>query len=214
MTVADVRVAIVDDHPVYRLGMAALLGAIDGVEVVGQAATAAEALDLVGEVRPDVVLLDLHLPDASGIEVTREVRSAHPDVAILIVTMVEDADSLFAALRAGARGYLVKGAGAEEITRALAAVRAGEVLIGAGIADRTADLLVGGGRTSAFPELTEREHEVLDAMARGLDNAAIARRFVLSPKTVRNHVSNVMCKIGVNTRGEAIARARDAGLGE
>ena len=207
-----ISVVVVDDHPVFRLGLSAVIEGLDGIEVVGEAATAAEALALVDELSPDVVVMDIQLPDASGIEATGSLLRARPDLGVLVLTMFDDDDSVHAAIRVGARGYLVKGVGAGEIERAIRAVANGEVILGAAAA-RRAQLHWRGGSTK-FPELSEREREVLELVARGLGNQAIARRLVLNEKTVRNHVSNVLTKIGATTRAEAIAKARDAGLGE
>ncbi|HSE69903.1 MAG TPA: response regulator transcription factor [Nocardioidaceae bacterium] len=209
-----IRVAIVDDHPVFRLGMAGLLGSLAGIEVVAQAANAAEAMALpVGAA--DVVLMDLHLGEDSGIETTRELVRRDPDVRVLVVTMREDDESVVASVRVGARGYLLKGASPEEVERAVRAVANGEMILGPKVAARAMAVLT-SGRTAArvpFPELTDREREVLDLVARGFDNVTISRRMVLSPKTVRNHVANVLTKIAVPDRSAAIVRAREEGLG-
>lgn len=212
---AAVRVVVVDDHPVFRIGMAALLSSLDAIEVVGRAADAAEALRVVAETRPDVVLMDLDLGTDSGVEATRDIVRADPHVGVLVITMLGDDDSLIASIRAGARGYLLKGASPNEIERAVRAVANGEVLLGPQIAQRAATYLV-GSRTRGglvFPELTDREREVLDLVARGHDNAAIARRLVLSGKTVRNYVYGIVTKLNVADRSQLIVRAREAGLG-
>jgi DNA-binding NarL/FixJ family response regulator len=206
---------VVDDHPVFRLGMTALLGSLAGVTVEGEAGDAAAAHELIAHTTPDVVLMDLHLGDDSGIEATRAIAKRHPNVAVLVITMQEDDESIVAAIRAGARGYLLKGASPEEVERAIRAVANGEVILGPRVAAR-AMAAVTAGRTAArlpFPELTDREREVLDLVARGYDNATISRRLVLSPKTVRNHVTNVLTKIGAADRSAAIVAARDGGLG-
>ncbi|SDC58684.1 response regulator [Rhodococcus tukisamuensis] len=209
-----VRIAVVDDHPVFRLGMSALLSTLDGIEVAVDASSAAEAAALVtGDV--DVVLMDLELGDGSGVEATRELLARYPGLKVLMVTMHEDDDSIAASMRAGARGYLVKGAGPEEVERAVRAVAHGEVILGAAVASRALGMMA-ASRTlppAVFPELTEREREVLDLIAAGHDNTTISRRLVLSPKTVRNHTSNILTKLGVADRSAAIVRARDAGLG-
>lgn len=210
-----IRVAVVDDHPVFRLGMSALLGSLDGVEVVGDAEDAATAHRLVADSAPDVVLMDLHLGEDSGIETTRGLLRAHPELAVLVITMQEDDESVVASIRAGARGYLLKGASPDEVERAIRAVANGEMILGPKIAAR-AMATVTAGRTAArvpFPELTDREREVLDLVARGFDNTTISRRLVLSPKTVRNHVANVLNKIGASDRSAAIVTAREGGLG-
>jgi DNA-binding NarL/FixJ family response regulator len=216
MSGAPLRIVVVDDHPVFRMGLTALLASLDGLEVAGEADSIATAVAAVESLEPDVVIMDLHLGDESGVEATREVIARRPGVGVLVVTMVEDEDTVFAAIRAGARGYLLKGAGRVEIERAVRAVAAGEMLLAPEVAARTLPLLVGGGRRGApvaFPTLTEREHEVLELVAQGLDNVRIARRLALSDKTVRNHLSNVLTKLGVADRAAAIAKARDAGMG-
>jgi DNA-binding NarL/FixJ family response regulator len=209
-----IRVLVVDDHPVYRDGLALALAAASTVEVVGAVGDGADAVEAVETLAPAVVLMDLHMPGENGVEATRRIVAAHPEVAVLVLTMLEDDGSLFAAMRAGARGYLLKGAGRAEIERAVLTVAAGEVVFSAGIAERVLAFFSAGARTDPFPELTDREREVLDLVARGLTNAEIARRLVLSAKTVRNHVSNVFAKLQVAGRAEAVARARGAGLGE
>ncbi|KQX62027.1 response regulator transcription factor [Angustibacter sp. Root456] len=211
-----IRVVVVDDHPMFRLGMAAMLGSLDGIEVAGQADSAEAAFAVVdAAVDPvDVVLMDLHLGADSGVETTRELVRQHPDLRVLVVTMLEDDDSVVASVRAGARGYLLKGATPAEVERAVRAVANGEVILGPAIAARALAQLTGARPSvSPFPSLTERELEVLDLLARGLDNTSISRRLVLSPKTVRNHVSNVLTKLAVPDRSAAIVRAREAGLG-
>ena len=212
MSGPSVELVVVDDHPVFRLGLAALIEGFEGIDVVGEAATAAEAVSLVRERRPSVVVMDVQLPDTSGIEATAQLIAAHPDLGVLVLTMFDDDDSVHAAIRAGARGYLVKGAGPTEIERAIRAVANGEVILGAAAARRARlHWRTGGG--DAFPELSDREREVLDLVASGFDNHAIARRLILNEKTVRNHVSNVLTKLAVSSRAQAIVKARDAGLG-
>lgn len=208
-----IAVAVVDDHPVFRLGMVALLSTLDGIEVIAEASSAAEAIDAV-TADIDVVLMDLELGDGSGIDATRALCARYPDLRVLVVTMHEDEDSLLASLRAGARGYLVKGADPAEVERAIRAVANGDMIVGAAVAAKAMTAVVAPRtRSGVFRELTEREHEVLDLIARGHDNTTISRRLVLSPKTVRNHVSNVLAKLGVPDRSTAIVRAREAGLG-
>lgn len=208
------RVAIVDDHPVFRLGMGALLDSLTGIEVAGHAADAASARAVITQ-DIDVALMDLHLGVDSGIELTRELLRRHPSLAVLVVTMSEDDESVVAAIRVGARGYLLKDASPDEVERAIRAVGNGEMILGPRVAAR-AMAYIASGRHAArvpFPELTDREREVLDLIARGFDNTAISRRLALSPKTVRNHVANVLTKLGLPNRSAAIVRARDEGLG-
>ena len=212
------RVIVVDDHPLYREGLVTAISAMPGVEVVAQAGDGEQAVALTTELVPDVVIMDLHMPGLNGVDATRRIAAAEPSVAVLVLTMLEGDDSVFAAVRAGARGYLLKGADRAEIARALQAVGHGEVVFSSGIASRVLAFFAAGRSGSAaaldpFPGLTEREREILDLVARGLTNAEIARRLVVSDKTVRNHVSNVFAKLQVGGRAEAVARARDAGLG-
>lgn len=210
----DIRVAVVDDHPVFRMGMAGLLDSLAGITVVGQASDAAEALALPLDAI-DVVLMDLNLGEDSGIETTREIVRRVPDSKVLVVTMREDDDAVASCMRVGARGYLLKGASPDEVERAVRAVANGDVILGQAVAARAVTALT-SGRSAArlpFPELTDREREVLDLVARGHDNLTIARRLVLSPKTVRNVVSNVLTKLAVRDRAAAVVRARDEGLG-
>jgi DNA-binding NarL/FixJ family response regulator len=211
-----VRVLIADDHPLFRDGLRTLLASIDGLEVVGEAATGAEAVAVAEKLQPDVVVMDLNMPETGGIEATRCIVHASPHVAVLVLTMYEDDDSVFAAMRAGARGYLLKGAGQHEVVVAIQAVAGGEAIFGPSIAKRITHYL-SAPRTETpaqvFPQLTEREREILDLIASGMSNPAIATRLYLSPKTVRNHVSNIFAKLQVADRAEAIIRAREAGLG-
>jgi DNA-binding NarL/FixJ family response regulator len=215
MTGETIRVLVVDDHPLYREGLVGAIDTMPGKEVVGEAADGAEAVRRTAELAPDVVVMDLHMPELNGVDATRAITASHPDVAVLVLTMLEGDDSVFAAVRAGAKGYLLKGADRAEIGRALDAVAHGEVVFSSSIAQRVLAFFAGGRAAGAtpFPELTDREREVLDLVARGLTNAEIARRLVVSDKTVRNHVSNVFAKLHVAGRAEAVARARDAGLG-
>jgi len=208
------RILVVDDHPIFRMGMVALLGTL-GFEVAAEAASAEEAVRAADEQDLDVVLMDLHLGESSGVDATRAITQAHPGLGVLVVTMLDDDDSVFASMRAGARGYLLKGADPTEVERAVRAVANGEIILGPAIASRAVSFLAGAraGGPVPFPDLTDREREVLDQVARGLDNAAIARRLNLSPKTVRNHLSNILTKLQVVDRAQAIVRAREGGLG-
>ncbi|MGH2699835.1 MAG: response regulator [Actinomycetota bacterium] len=211
----DTRVLVADDHPLFLDGMRTLLHSLPDVRLVAEATSGAEAVALVAEQQPDVVVMDLHMPELSGIEATRQIVQAHPHVGVLVLTMFEDDDSVFAAMRAGARGYLLKGAMQEEIVRAIKAVAGGEAIFGPSIAKRVIEYFARPtrSRAPAFPSLTEREYEVLDLIAAGQSNRSIATRLFLSDKTVRNHVSNIFAKLQVADRAEAIVRAREAGLG-
>lgn len=208
-----IRVVLADDHPVVRAGLAALLTSLPGIEVVGVAATGREAIREVVTTRPDVAVLDLQMPDLDGFAATRELARSAPEVAVLVLTMFEDDDSVFAAMRAGARGYLVKGAEQEEIDRAIRAVAAGEAIFGPGVARRVLTFFAAPPPADPFPELTTREREILDLLAAGLSNPAIAGRLDLAPKTVANNVSAIFTKLGTADRAAAIIQARDAGLG-
>lgn len=208
------RAVVADDHPVFRTGLRTLLEDL-GVEVVAEAGDGEEALEAVRRERPDVVLMDLQMPRLGGIEATRRLLADDPDARVLVLTMVADDDAVFAALQAGALGYLLKGAGQEEIGRALTAVSEGQAVYGADVARRVRTFFAAGQGVVArpFPELSDREREVLDLMAAGHPNAAIASRMYLSDKTVRNYITSVFAKLDVRDRAEAIVRARDAGLG-
>ncbi|WDG29663.1 response regulator transcription factor [Streptomyces sp. CA-278952] len=219
---APVRVVVVDDHPLFRSGLRAALDSGEGVRVVGEAGDAHDVEALVAGARPDVVVMDLHLPGVPGCEAVRRLTAAFPGLPVLMLTMSQDDGSLLAALRAGARGYLVKGAGRDAVLNAVRATAAGGAVFGAEVAERVTSLLLGEGSGGArrmpspgpLATLTEREREVLDLMARGADNRHIARTLCLADKTVRNHVSSVFGKLAVEHRAQAVVVARDAGWGE
>ena len=214
---AVLRIAIVDDHPMYRMGLAVAIAEMAGIEVAGEAQSAAEVADLVASTRPDIVLLDVRLSDESGLEVNRWLATHHPAVKVIMLTMSEDHDHALTALRDGAAGYLVKGADPDRLEHALRAAAAGDVVLDHDMAQAVTELALTRRRGSAgrpFAELTQREYDILDLIAQGLDNQAIARRLVLSPKTVRNHVSNVFTKLNVADRSHAIVLGRERGLGE
>lgn len=212
------RVVVADDHPVYRDGLRLMLESSGRVEVVGTASDGGEAVLLAERERPDVVVLDLRMPGLGGVEAARRILAARPSTGVLVLTMHDDDDSVFAAMLAGARGYLVKGADQDEILRAITAVAGGEVIFGPALAGRVAGYFtrLATARPEAdepFPQLTARERQVLDLLAAGLGNREIAHRLGLSPKTVRNNVCTVLAKLQVADRTQAVIRARDAGLG-
>jgi DNA-binding NarL/FixJ family response regulator len=209
-----VRVVIADDHPLVRSGLRAALGPLEEVEIVAEAATGSAAVREAVLHRPDVVVMDLQMPDLSGIDATRELRRAVPSASVLVLTMFEDDDSIFAAMRAGARGYVLKGAEPAEIARAITAVAAGEAIFGPAVAARVLSFFATPPPPpTPFPELTTRERQVLDLLAAGRSNHQIAERLGLSGKTVANHISAIFAKLQVADRTQAILRARDAGLG-
>ena len=209
-----VRIVVADDHAVVREGLRAVLTAVPGYELVATAATAAEAVRAAVTLAPDVLVLDIQMPGPSGIDATHQLARVAPQVGILILTMFDDDDSVFAAMRAGALGYVLKGADPEHIIRAIASVAAGEAIFGPAIARRALGYLTAPRTTQPpFPELTPREREVLNLIAAGLPNATIATRLHLSPNTVSNHISNIFAKLQVAGRADAITRARAAGLG-
>ncbi len=210
------RVLIADDHPLFRDGLRVLLESVPEIEVVGEAATGEQAIALAQAAQPDVVLMDIRMPGINGIEATRRIAVANPGVKVLMLTMLEDDDSVFAAVRAGASGYLLKGARQAEILRAVTAVANGEAIFGPGIAQRMVSYFGRIRSTSPahlFPELTDREYEILQLIAQRYTNAEIADKLVLSPKTVRNYVSTILDKLQVADRTEAMLAARAAGLG-
>jgi DNA-binding NarL/FixJ family response regulator len=212
---APLRVAIVDDHPMYRMGLAAAIAEMDGIELVGEAHCAAEVAVLVVQARPDVLLLDVRLPDGSGLEINRWLAEHHPAIKVMMLTMSEDHDTALTALRDGASGYLVKGVAADRVEYALRSVAAGDVVLDQALVPAVTQLAQSrrSASTRPFPQLTQREFDILEMVAEGLDNTSIARRLVLSPKTVRNHVSNVFSKLQVADRPGAIVLAHRHGVG-
>jgi len=209
-----VRVLIADDHPLFREGMRGRLDRMDDIAVVGEASDGDEAVRLSRELEPHIVLMDIKMPGLNGIEATREILRTNPRVGVLMLTMFEDDDSVFAAMRAGARGYLLKDSGGEGVVHAIRAVTSGEAVFGPGVAERIIGFFsVPRSAQRAFPELTEREEEILVLVARGKSNQEIAAQLFVSVKTVRNHVSNILLKLQVADRAQAVIRARDAGIG-
>lgn len=214
--VDPLRVLLVDDHPVFLSGLKLLLDADSRTEVIAEATTGEEAIALAAQAQPDAVVMDLQLPDMNGIDATRAITRTSPHIGVLVLTMFDDDDSVFAAMRAGARGYLLKGAGHDEILHAVLAVGSGTAVFGPTVARRIMDYFAQqptGGNGTPFPELTDREREILGPIAAGASNAAIAAQLYLSAKTVRNHASNIFAKLQVADRAQAIVRAREAGLG-
>jgi DNA-binding NarL/FixJ family response regulator len=210
-----IRILIADDHPMFRFGIRALLSTEPGTEVVGEATDGQEAVHLATSLKPDLILMDINLPQLNGIEATRQILKQNPGIGILIITMFED-DTIFAALQAGARGYILKGAEGEETLRAIHAAANGESIFSPAVAQRLTRFFVQSSKESAnqpFQELTHRERDILRLIAQGLTNAVIAERLSLSPKTVRNQVSIIFSKLHVSDRMEAIVKAREAGLG-
>ena len=211
-----IRVLIADDHAVYRWGLRTLLDSEPDTEVVGEASTGKEVVERAAEIRPDAILMDIQMPGINGIEATRRIIEANQQIGVVILTMYEDDDSVFSAMRAGARGYVLKGAHPSQILKVLRAVASGEAYFGPEIARRLMSFFSAPKPASpveAFPELTSREVEILDLIAQGQPNAKIASRLYVSPNTVRNHISHIFAKLQVADRAHAIVRAREAGLG-
>jgi DNA-binding NarL/FixJ family response regulator len=211
-----IRVVVADDHPLIRAGVRALLLSLDDLDLVGEAADGDEAIAVARATRPDVILMDLHMPGTDGVTATRSITTELPGTAVLVVTMVEDDASVFAAMCAGARGYLLKGADQDELCRAVSAVANGEAIFGSRIAARVLGLLTAPQPAPPevpFPQLTDRERQVLDELAAGRANASIARALNVSTRTVANHVSAIFAKLQLADRAETIVRAREAGLG-
>ncbi|HEX6269332.1 MAG TPA: response regulator transcription factor [Anaerolineales bacterium] len=216
-----IRVLIADDHALFREGVRAILKSVPDIEIVGEAGTGQETLTLASDLTPDVILMDIQMPDLNGVEATRRILKMQPDTGIIIVTMLEDDDSLFSAMRAGARGYVLKGADKAEMLKSIRAVAEGEALFGPAIATRLLNLFhdkpaqpKSETRAVSFPDLTDREREILSCIAHGDTNSEIAEQLTISLKTVRNHVSSIFNKLQVTNRAQAALRARDAGLGE
>jgi DNA-binding NarL/FixJ family response regulator len=212
----QLRVLVADDHPMFRDGILMLLATTPDLVAVGEASSGDEAIERAATLAPDVILMDIQMPGCSGVDATRRILAADPAVRVLIVTMFEDDASLFTAVRAGARGFVLKDAERADILRAIRAVGQGEAIFSPAVASRLLDYMTTPAQSLAateFPELTDREREILELMAQGLRNADIARRLVLSPRTVRNYVSSVFAKLRVADRAHAIIRARQAGLG-
>jgi DNA-binding NarL/FixJ family response regulator len=211
------RVLVADDHALFRHGLKAMFDSVPEYEVVGEAATGEEALEKVAKTQPDIVLMDIQMPKMNGIEATRRIVEAYPQTGVVMLTMFGDDDSVFAAMRAGARGYVLKGADEQEVLKVVGAVQKGEAHFGPEIAERLMSFFSapkGPPSSEAFPELTSREVEVLVLIARGRSNTEIATQLYVSPKTIRNHISNIFTKLQVADRAQAIVRAREAGLGE
>jgi DNA-binding NarL/FixJ family response regulator len=212
--VIPTRVLIADDHPAFRAGLRLMLAGVNDIDIVGEAANGTSVVELAAQLNPDVVIMDLRMPGMDGIQATRHLLGTHPAVGVVVVTMFEDDDTVFAAMRAGARGYLLKGAEQDEILRAIRAIAAGEAIFGPAIARRIVEHFSSGSAGQpAFPTLTTRERQVLELIAAGKGNAAIAHQLGLTLKTVRNHVSHIFLKLQVPDRAAAIIKARDAGYG-
>jgi DNA-binding NarL/FixJ family response regulator len=212
-----IRILIADDHTLFREGLRSLFASLPDLEVVGEAATGEHAVEQAAALQPDVILMDIQMHGVNGIEATRRILHTSPHIGIIVVTMFEDDDSVFAAMRAGARGYILKGADQAEMLRAIRAVASGDALFSAAIAKRMINYFTAPKPAlpaEIFPQLSDREREVLDLIAQGENNAEIAEHLTLSPKTVRNHVSNIFSKLQVADRAQAIVRAREAGLGK
>ena len=216
MIINTIRIIIADDHTLLRDGLRALFASVPDIEVIGEAESGADVISKAEQLQPDVILMDIQMPGINGIQATRQIVSKQPEIGVIVVTMYKDDDSVFAAMRAGARGYILKGADQQEMLRAIRAVASGEALFGPEIATRLVNFFSSPQAnlpSQAFPELTSREHEVLELIAKGLNNQVIANRLSISEKTVRNHISNIFNKLQVVDRAQAIVKAREAGMG-
>jgi DNA-binding NarL/FixJ family response regulator len=212
---SDIRVLIVDDHQIVLEGLAVLLASVDGIAVVGEATSGEQAIGLVDEVHPDVVLMDIEMPGIGGIEATRRIAAAHPGVAVMMLTMYGEDEFVFAALGAGARGYLLKGAKQEDVIRIIGGIAKGDAVLGPDVSGRVLRALANPGPAARpFPQLTDREREILGLMANGWPNGRIARHLSLSVKTIANNVSAILAKLQAPDRSAAIVQARRAGLGD
>ncbi len=210
-----IKLLIVDDHPMYRAGLVAALGPLEHIDIVAEAADGETAITLSDELRPDVILMDLTMPGIGGVAATRAITERYPETAVLVLTMSEATDSIWAAMRAGAKGYLVKGSAKADITHAIDVARHGGMVFGPAVADQMQRFFQNAAdKPSPFPELTDRELEVLKLIAAGDNNSEIAARLYVSNKTVRNHISNIFTKLQVHSRTEARQRARDAGIND
>jgi DNA-binding NarL/FixJ family response regulator len=216
-----IKVLITDDHVFYREGVRALLSSVHEIEVIGEANNGDEAIAQTSELKPDVILMDLKMPGMNGIDATRRIHETHPKVGVLVITMFDDDDSVFAAMRAGARGYLLKDADKEEVVRAIVAVERGEAIFSPAIAQRMIQYFSASpaslskkNQPDEFAGLTERELEILDLIAQGHNNLVISNKLSLSIKTVQNYVSSILTKLQVADRSQAIVRAREAGMGK
>lgn len=217
-----VRLMIVDDHTLFREGLRAIFKTVPDIEIVGEAGSGEAAVQMALELKPEIILMDIQMEHPNGIEACKRILEAQPDTAVIMLTMLEDADSLFAAMMAGAKGYVLKGADKAEVLKTIRAVADGEVLFGPVIANRMTDFFRSVGsapritrqQASPFPELTEREHEILERIAQGMNNHDIAAQLNIAPKTISNHISNIFNKLRVADRAQAVIKAREAGLGK
>ena len=211
-----IRLMVVDDHTLFREGLRALLSSIPEIDMIAEASNGDEALRLADTIEPDVILMDIQMPGMNGLQATRRILEKNPHMGIIMVTMFDDDDSVFTAMRAGARGYVLKGADQQDMIRAIRAVACGEALFGPSIANRLMDYFSQPipAASSTFPELTPRELQILELIAQGMNNGDIAEKLTITLKTVRNHVSNILNKLQVSDRLQAALRARDAGMGK